>query len=69
MLKTEEKNTKLRKAISNSDIDNPYKDEFQILTSIKKSIVLYFLFIKPLTPNRLKQDLNVGHSGIWDIDF
>ena len=45
---------------NNSDIDNPYKDEFQILTSIKKSIVQIFLPPKLLTPERLKQDLNVG---------
>ena len=45
---------------SNSDIDNPYKDEFQILTSIKKSIVQIFLSPKLLTPKRLKQDLNCG---------
>lgn len=42
---------------SNSDIDNPYKDEFQILTSIKKSIVQIFL-----SPKRLKQDLKVGYT-------
>ena len=30
---------------SNSDIDNPYKDEFQILTSIKKSIVQIFYLL------------------------
>lgn len=43
-------------------VDNPYKDEFQILTSIKKSIVQIFLSPKLLTPKRLKQDLNVGYK-------
>ena len=40
---------------SNSDIDNPYKDEFQILTSIKKSIVQIFLSDLNF---RLLKDLN-----------